>query len=43
MIGTDVQNTTRPDMKPAKAIPASTKRDFIKQLVMNKLKKSYGS
>ena len=41
MIGPDVQNTTRPDMKPAKAIPAAAKRDFLKQLVLNRMKKTY--
>jgi hypothetical protein len=39
MIGTDVQNTTLPDKKPAKAIPAGQKRDMIKQMLMQKAKK----
>ena len=43
MIGTDVQNTTRPDLKPAKAIPAETKRAYLKQLVVDRLKKQYGN
>jgi hypothetical protein len=43
VIGTDVQNTTRPDLKAAKAAPASAKRELLKQLVMNRMKKTYGS
>lgn len=39
MIGTDVQNTTLPDKKPAKAIPASTKRAMIRELVAARAKK----
>lgn len=42
MIGTDVQNTTLPDKKPAKAVPAPEKRALLKQLVMNRMKKTYG-
>jgi hypothetical protein len=43
VIGTDVQNTTLPDKKPGKAIPAAQKRAMIKQLVMARPKKEYGS
>lgn len=39
MIGTDVQNTTLPDKKPAKAIPADQKRAMIKALVANRVRK----
>ncbi|MEY4093802.1 MAG: hypothetical protein RLZZ53_1001 [Acidobacteriota bacterium] len=39
MIGTDVQNTTLPDKKAAKAMPASMKRDFLKMVVVDRLKK----
>lgn len=39
MIGTDVQNTTLPNKKPGKAIPASQKRELIRQLVMGRAKK----
>ncbi len=39
MIGTDVQNTTLPDKKPAKAIPAAQKREMIKALVSNRVRK----
>jgi len=40
MIGTDVQNTTLPDKKAAKAMPASMKRAMLKQLVSDRVKKS---
>jgi hypothetical protein len=46
VIGTDVQNTTLPDKKPAKAIPASKKRDMIKSLIASRVKREmnpYGS
>ena len=43
MIGTDVQNTTLPDKKAAKAIPASTKRAMIKELIASRVKKEYGA
>ena len=39
MIGTDVQNTTLPDKKPAKAIPAEQKRAMIKALVANRVQR----
>jgi hypothetical protein len=39
VIGTDVQNTTLPDKKPAKAIPAAQKREMIKALVSNRVRK----
>ena len=39
MIGTDVQNTTLPDKKGAKAIPAAQKREMIKALVSNRVRK----
>jgi hypothetical protein len=42
MIGPDVQNTTLPDKKAAKAVPAPEKRALLKQLVMNRMKKTYG-
>lgn len=41
MTGPDVQNTTRPDLKPAKAIPAEMKRAMLKKLIVNN-GKSYG-
>ena len=40
MIGTDVQNTTLPDKRGAKAIPAEQKRALIKQLVKDRVKKN---
>jgi len=39
MIGTDVQNTTRPDLKAAKE-PSGARREMIKQLVLNRMKKA---
>lgn len=39
MIGTDVQNTTLPDKKPAKAAPVSVKRTLIRQMLVEKAKK----
>jgi|GEM_PF-2056905 len=39
MIGTDVQNTTLPDKKPAKAIPADQKRAMIKNLIAGRVKR----
>lgn len=39
MIGTDVQNTTLPDKKPGKAIPADQKRALLRQLVVGRVKK----
>jgi hypothetical protein len=41
MIGTDVQNTTLPDKKGAKAIPAPTKRAMIRQMLVEKAKKEF--
>ena len=41
MIGTDVQNTTLPDKKGAKAIPASAKRDMIRRMLVDKAKKEF--
>lgn len=42
MIGPDVQNTTRPDLKPAKAVPAEAKRALLKQVVVDRLKQQFG-
>lgn len=44
MIGTDVQNTTLPDKKPATAMPITQKRAMIKELVKDRVKKAmYGN
>jgi hypothetical protein len=40
VIGADIQNTTRPDLKPATATPASVKRELLKQVVVDRLKRS---
>lgn len=43
MIGPDVQNTTRPDLKPARAIPAEGKRAMLKQIVVDRVKRDFGA
>ena len=42
MIGTDVQNTTLPNKGPAKAAPASVKREMLKRLVEARIKRTPG-
>ena len=39
MIGTDVQNTTLPNKGPAKAAPANVKREMLKKLVLERVKR----
>lgn len=39
MIGTDVQNTTLPNKGPAKAAPADTKREMLKRVIGERIKK----
>lgn len=39
MIGTDIQNTTLPNKGPAKAAPANVKREMLKRLVTERVKR----
>jgi hypothetical protein len=42
VIGTDVQNTTLPNKGPAKAAPESVKREMLKRMVAERIKRSGG-
>lgn len=41
MIGTDVQNTTLPEKKAAK-VPEGKRREMIKSIIMNRIKREAG-
>jgi len=42
VIGTDIQNTTLPNKAPAKAAPAEAKREMLKRVIADKVKRQYG-